>query len=86
MVGQPLHEAEQSPFKDQGERELADRYRALLGLRRLLIVEKSPQSPEQPLADDARKQAGDDAEWSKYQLDHGNAQLIPTRYGGHPNQ
>src|SRR4051812_12090728 len=68
VVDQPFHQAEDRPL----DRQRGDQFRpgefAMLGLRRLLVVDQSPDLFEDLLADEAGDQPEDDADRGEDQL------------------
>src|SRR5205823_10819001 len=63
---------EDRPLEGGGEQHLAERHVAVLGLRRLLVVNDSPDLLEQLLAEESGEQAAHDAERDEEELHAAN--------------
>src|SRR5256885_15822179 len=68
MVDGGAHGAEDRALEGGGQEDLAEADVAMLGLRRLLVVDDSPRLLEDLLAQEPGDQAADDAEWDEQEL------------------
>lgn len=66
-----LHGAEDRSLDGAGQKEAAPRYVAVLRVRRLFIVDQTPDLVEGLLADEAREQSGTDRYGYEEKLGHG---------------
>jgi hypothetical protein len=78
VVDKSLDESDQCPIDRKRKDELANADVAMLRPRWLLLVDRAPNSPEEPLADRTRQQAATDADWKKDHFDH-DPSLLPLQ-------
>src|SRR3954447_21769161 len=63
MVDEAAHDPRDRPLDEQGDEHLHQRHLAVLGPRRLLVVDQAPREVEDLLRQLAAGQAKDQAEW-----------------------